>query len=251
MLKTTKTEPGESEQIEIPEGIVNFLQKKNGKIIPLNPPLRNRYWISDIVGCKRKAYYKKIGIEEEDIVGEELWYKTRGDFLHKLTYAYRWRELDIEYYIPLKDGKTAAVVGRIDMYDWKTKTIIDLKTKKSINWQAKRGFIPSREDILQVQCYDSVFSQRLPIEGLKIVYADTSDIIAYKIQRRNHREWLKTKIQQIEDSISNNRVPTGDVSGLCKYCKYQTKCYNDGNGLIEKPLSVPKNTSETADKGGM
>lgn len=250
----TKIEPGEAEQIEIPDGIANFLQKKSGTIIPLNPPLRNRYWISDIVGCQRKVYYKKMGIEQEDLVGDatsEGWYKTRGDSLHKaLTYAYNWHELDIEYYIPLKDGKTAAVVGRLDMYDWKTKKVIDLKTTTSIIWQVKQGFVPRSDDIRQVQCYDTVFSQRLPIEELNLVYVDDKNFRAYKIQRRNLREWLKTKIQHIEDSISDNKVPIGQVSGLCQFCRYQTKCYSDGNGLMDKPLSIPKNTSETAYKEG-
>lgn len=81
-------------------------------------------------------------------------------------------ELDIENYIPLKDGRTAVLVGRLDMYDWRTRTVIDLKTTKYIRWQIKQGFIPRVEHILQVQCYDTVFSELLPIESLNIVYVD-------------------------------------------------------------------------------
>jgi hypothetical protein len=133
----------------------------------------------------------------------------RGDLLHKITYAYRWRELDTDYYILLKDGRRAELVGRLDMYDWRTKTIIDLKTTKLIKWQIKQGFIPRPEHILQVQCYDTMFSQMLPIENLNIVYADMSDIITYKIQRRNLTEWIRTRIQEIEDFIIGNKVPIG------------------------------------------
>jgi hypothetical protein len=61
-----------------------------------------------------------------------MWDTVRGDLLHKITYAYKWREMDTEYPILFKDGRTAVVIGRLDMYDWRSKTIIDLKTTKFI-----------------------------------------------------------------------------------------------------------------------
>jgi CRISPR/Cas system-associated exonuclease Cas4 (RecB family) len=231
----------EIEETAVPEGIINFLQKR--KRTTTNPAVKGRYWISAIVACQRNAYYKQLGIEEEellsDVTVEGLWDSARGDLLHKLTYAYRWRELDIENYIPLKGGRTAVLVGRLDMYDWRTRTIIDLKTTKYIRWQIKQGFIPRIEHILQVQCYDTVFSELLPIENLNIVYADMSDIVTYRIKRKDVKEWIKTRVQEIEDSVFESSVPIGEVSGVCKYCRYQTKCYNDGNGLTNKPLSIP------------
>lgn len=71
-------------------------------------------------------------------------------------------------------------------------------------------------------------------------------IVTYKIHRRDLTEWIRTRIQEIEDCICENEVPTGEVSGVCKYCKYQTKCHNDGNGLTDKPLSIPKTTLNSA-----
>jgi CRISPR/Cas system-associated exonuclease Cas4 (RecB family) len=240
----------EAERIDVPSGIITFLQKRNGII---TESVNSRYWISDIVSCQRKAYYKGLGIEKEellkDLTLEGMWDCVRGDFLHQMTYAYRWRELDIEHHVTLRDGRIAVVVGRTDMYDWRTKTIIDLKTTKFIKWQIKQGFIPKLEHILQVQCYNTIFSQRLPIEDLNVVYADMSDIVAYSVQKRDLSEWIKRRIQEIEDSICYNSVPIGEVSGLCKYCRYQSRCYNDGNGLTEKPLSIPKTSFDSALEG--
>jgi CRISPR/Cas system-associated exonuclease Cas4 (RecB family) len=156
-----------------------------------------------------------------------------------MTYAYKWREMDIEYPVPLKNGKTATVAGRLDMYDWKTKTIIDLKTTKFVKWQIKQGFLPKLEHILQVQCYDTMFSQIMPVENLNIVYVDMSDIVTYKVTKKDLTEWIKTRIQEIEEFIGQNKTPKGEATGLCQYCKYQTRCYNDGNGISEKPLSIP------------
>ena len=44
-------------------------------------------------------------------------------------------------------------------------------------------------------------------------------------------------MQKIESAKDGETIPNGEVSGLCKYCKYQTKCFDDGNGLTDKPLS--------------
>ena len=57
---------------------------------------------------------------------------------------------------------------------------------------------------------------------------------------RDMAEWIKSRIQEVEDSLSSISIPHGEASGLCKYCRHQTRCYNDGNGLIERPLSIPK-----------
>lgn len=230
-----------STEIDTPEGIVDFLQKRNGLY---TKDYKSRYSVTELVGCQRKSLYKQLGVSQEELLGdttlEGMWSTVRGDFLHQMTYAYKWREMDIEHYIPLKDGHIGTLAGRLDMYDWKTKTIIDLKTTKFVRWQIKQGFLPKPEHVLQVQCYDTMFSKTIPVENLNIVYADMSDIVTYKIEKRDLSDWINTRIQELEDAKAKNIIPKGDVSGLCKYCKYQTRCFEDGNGLTSKPLSTPK-----------
>ncbi|EGG41364.1 Hypothetical protein Nlim_1827 [Candidatus Nitrosarchaeum limnium SFB1] len=230
-----------AEEIDTPLGIVNFLEKRNG-ISNYNP--KSRYSVTELVGCQRKSLYKQLGVSQEELLGdttlESMWATVRGDFLHQMTYAYKWREMDIEHYVPLKNGKVATVAGRLDMYDWKTKTIIDLKTTKFVRWQIKQGFLPKLEHILQLQCYNTMFSQYMPVENLNIVYADMTDIVTYKVQKRDLNDWINTRIQEIEDAKENNVMLCGETSALCKYCKYQTKCSEDGEGLTDKPLSTPK-----------
>lgn len=232
-----------TEEIDTPEGIVNFLQKRNGLF---SKDYTSRYSVTELVGCHRKSLYKQLGVSQEELLGdttlEGMWATVRGDFLHQMTYAYKWREMDIEHYVPLNDGRVATLAGRLDMYDWKTKTIIDLKTTKFVRWQIKQGFLPKPEHILQLQCYDTMFSKYMPVENLNIVYADMSDIVTYKVQKRDLTDWIKTRIQEIESAKIEKIIPNGEVSGLCKYCKYQTRCFEDGNGLTDKPLSVPKGT---------
>jgi CRISPR/Cas system-associated exonuclease Cas4 (RecB family) len=243
MNMTLQSINNEVQETEIPIGFVNYLKKKTNNLDKHN---NHRYSVTDIVGCQRKSHYKILEIEEEKLVNdttvEKMWDSVRGDLLHQITYAYKWREMDIEYDIPLNNGKKAILVGRLDMYDWKTATIIDLKTTKYVKWQRKQGFIPKPEHILQLQCYNTIFSNILPIQNLNILYLDMSDIIAYKISKLDLTNWIKNRIQELEDSITKNRLPDGDISALCQYCRYQTRCYNSGNGLLTKPLSIPKNS---------
>ena len=237
-----------TEEIDTPKGIVNFLEKRN-RISNYNP--KSRYSVTELVGCQRKSLYKQQGISQEELLSdttlENMWATVRGDFLHNMTYAYKWREMDIEHYVPLDNGKVATLAGRLDMYDWKTKTIIDLKTTKFVRWQIKQGFLPKLEHILQLQCYDTMFSEYIPVENLNIVYADMSDIVTYKVEKRDLTNWIKTRVQEIEDAKEENTIPNGETSGLCKYCKYQTKCFDDGKGLTDKPLSIPNSKNETED----
>ena len=230
-------------EVDTPQGIVDFLQKRNGLY---SKDYESRFSVTELVGCQRKSVYKQLGVSREELLAdsslESMWATVRGDFLHNMTYAYKWREMDIEHYVPLENGKVATLAGRLDMYDWKTKTIIDLKTTKFVRWQIKKGLLPKPEHILQVQCYDTMFSDYMPVENLNIVYADMSDIVTYKIQKRDLTEWIKTRIQEIESAKDNKKIPNGEVTSLCKFCRYQTRCFEDGNGLTDKPLSVPKST---------
>ncbi len=244
---TKEKVPSLTEEIDTPKGIVNFLEKRNG-LSKFN--YKSRYSVTELVGCQRKSLYKQQGIPQEELLAdttlESMWATVRGDLLHNMTYAYKWREMDMEYYVPLDNGKIATLAGRLDMYDWKTKTIIDLKTTKFVRWQIKQGFLPKPEHILQLQCYDTMFSEYMPVENLNIVYADMSDIVTYKVQKRDLSEWIKTRVQEIENAKNGETIPNGEVSGLCKYCKYQTTCSEAGNGLTEKPLSTPKFKEESS-----
>ena len=235
------TTPKQTEEIDTPEGIMNFLQKRNGQY---TKDYKSRYSVTELVGCQRKSTYKQLGIPQEELLAdttlESMWATVRGDFLHNMTHAYKWREMDMEYYVPLSNGTIATLAGRLDMYDWKTKTIIDLKTTKFVRWQIKQGFLPKPEHILQLQCYDTMFSQYMPVENLNIVYADMTDIVTYKVEKRDLSNWITARIQGIENSKICKEIPKGETSSLCKFCKYQTKCSEDGCGITEKPLSIPK-----------
>ena len=199
-----------------------------------NNRVERSYSVSDLVSCKRKKYYKEIGILKEDLNSAkpgQLWSTTRGDFLHEITRAYRWRELDVEYSVILRDGKIVKLIGRLDIYDWKSRTIIDVKTSNFVDWQIKNNYLPRKEHILQIQCYATMFSQLIPVENLSLLYIDMSSLFTFNIKNIDRTEWIKKRIQGIEDSLNTSMLPRGEVSGLCQFCKYQKRCIKDGGGL--------------------
>ncbi len=229
------------EEIDIPKGIINFLNAKTGKRHPYLT--KNRYSVSDLVHCQRKSLYKQLGIKQEQLVQEsieQMWSTVRGNFLHQMTNAYDWNELEMQYKIKLDNDKQVILHGRLDMYDWQTKTIMDLKSVSNLRHQIKHGFVPKLQHILQIQCYGTIFSSYIPIENLNLIYVDNTDIVTYKIQKKDMSDWIKTRIQQIENACESKQIIDGEQSGLCQFCKYQTKCFTDGNGINHTPLSVPK-----------
>ena len=104
--------------------------------------------------------------------------------------------------------------------------------------------MPKLEHILQVQCYGTMFSKYIPIENLNIVYVDTSDIVTYKIKKEIYQHGSKPGFKKIEEAVNNKTIIKGEPSGLCQYCRYQSRCFNDGNGIEHTPLSAPKRSDK-------
>jgi len=238
-----KEEKRQFMQIDIPDGITSFLERKSG--IFRNEKTHS-YRVTDMVRCLRKSFYEKTKKKRKSKKSlENLWPSVRGDLLHQMTNAYNWNELDMDFQIPLGDGKYGKISGRLDMYDWKTKTIIDLKTTKDVYSQAEEGRIPKKEDILQIQCYGTIFSNIIPIQELVLVYADLNDMIAFRITNEDRTWWLKERILTLENAISDQIPPKQEISKLCYFCKFFNQCNPDeNNNIINSNMGSSLNTQK-------
>lgn len=211
-------------RIDIPAGILSFLEQKSR--ISKSQKTKT-YSVTEIIGCLRKPFYQKL--DSKKLVGqyeivENMWPTVRGKLLHEMSKAYKWNELDIEFDILLGEGRVGTVSGRLDMYDWKTRTIIDLKTTKDVYSQAENNTIPKDDHILQIQCYGTIFSNIIPIENLVLLYADLNDMIAFRVPSQDKTWWLKERILELEKSISEKKPPTREISKACNFCKYKNMC---------------------------
>lgn len=228
-------------QVDIPNGITAFLEKKSG--ISRHEKIQS-YGVTEIIRCLRKSFYEKtIKNKKSRRSLDNLWPTVRGDLLHQITKAYNWNELDMNLQIPLGNGKLGVISGRLDMYDWKTKTIIDLKTTKDVYLQAEEETIPKKEDILQIQCYGTIFSNIIPIRELILVYADLNDMIAFRIANEDKTWWLKERILNLEKSINTQHPPTREISKLCNFCRFFNQCNPDeNNNIINNNVGSSLNT---------
>ena len=213
-------------EVDIPDGIISFLERKSGIIKSQKP---NTYSVTEITECLRKSFYQKSNSKKKFankfLSQENLWPTVRGDLLHQMNRAYKWNELDMSLEIPLEDGRIATVVGRLDMYDWRTKTIIDLKTTKDVYTQAEKKTIPRKDHILQIQCYGTIFSNVIPVKNLVLVYADLNDMIAFEVVNEDKIWWIKERIQQLDKSIRLRNPPKKEISKACNHCRYQNRCF--------------------------
>lgn len=215
-------------EIDIPEKLLLFLRQKSGVRRKFDQKM---YSVTELIKCPRETFYKKTGQKPEETLGESIqgmWSSLRGNFLHQLTNAYSWNELETEYKVQLDDNKSATLVGRLDMYDEKTKTVLDLKTTNNVLWQVKHQMIPKPEHILQVQCYYTMFSKIIPIEHLNLIYADMSEIVVFDVFLKDRTKWIANRIEILETDLENGIVPMAQENSNCKFCKFQSACQSQG-----------------------
>lgn len=217
---------GAFEVTDVPNGIVAYLNR-NKNFDSFRKPYH--YWITDICGCLRQSYYKLSGTPEDsnsDSTVEDLWSLQSRRYLHNLTYSYKWREFDIEKELLAKDiDEKLFIHGKLDMYDYKSQTIIDLKTTNAVKWQHGKGLIPRELDIDQIQCYSSLFNSKIPVSCLTLLYADMKNLIPFHIPLIDKREWIEKRTLQLHIALNIVRMPPpAETSSLCDYCKFKQRC---------------------------
>jgi PD-(D/E)XK nuclease superfamily len=171
---------------ELPYGIYRFLLRNNRRV-GNQARENNHYWVTDICMCLRQSYYELSNTpsdaeRKEENEAQLLWSLQSGKYLHNLTNSCRWRELDIEKEILCQGiDEKLYIHGRLDIYDYKTDTIIDLKTTSAVKWQFEKHLIPREGDIHQLQCYGSIFDGKIGVANLILLYVDMKNLITFKV----------------------------------------------------------------------
>ena len=211
-------------EIDIPEKILEYLKQKNGIKRKFD---NKKYSVTELIKCVRETYYKKTKEKSEESFDksvQSMWSSLRGNYLHELTNAYTWNELETEYNVPLDGDNSATLVGRLDMYDETTKTLLDLKTTNNVLWQVKHDMLPKHEHILQVQCYYTMFKEIIPIEHLNLIYADMSEIVVFDVRVKDRSKWIANRVDLLETNIENGIIPHAEPGNNCKFCKFESTC---------------------------
>ena len=240
---------GACTEAPIPVEIAAAVEKKISwfKSSKRNAELEIAYTPSYLSWCQRLQYYIKKAYPRETLDSElddpfaSGFSLFRGDALHAaFGRIYRWSELPLKQRFKI-NTKDVLISGRLDLYQPDRKEILDLKTTKFLGWQKKSNFIPRLKDIRQLQIYQVLYgdwAKIIPVEKLTLIYMDMKDLISFDIPvMAEAKQWLKDRIQLIENSLDDDIPPSGETNKLCDYCPMQSRCAKDPGGITTKPKS--------------
>ena len=228
----------------IPDEIVSAVTKTSRKSTQKPTPRPRNHTPTRLSWCLRMAYYWMMNFPMEQLDSEDFssaFNLFRGNALHDaFAKIYPWHELPLKAPIPIGSGKSVTVSGRLDLYRPSDATILDLKTSKYVAWQKKSGFLPRLKDIQQLQIYSVMYGPVLPVKKLQLIYADMADVICYDVPvAPNAESWLIQRLQIVESSIVTSVAPSGEVSKMCDFCPFQTRCKGELGGITTLPKSHP------------
>ena len=199
-----------------------------------NAPTLGKYGIRELIGCLRQAYYKRtIGVRDEYKPLFVLWMMKRGKYLEQVARGTGYNELEGIHLVDV-DGEEVQIRGKLDCYDIQTRTIIEIKSTKLF-----RGFKPKDIDILQLQCYVTLYRNILSgIRGLQLVYFGMNNYLTFDVSIVDQTDYLEERVQELHRSITNGDLPAKEDLGQCRYCVYQNECRRDIPIEVEKEVEI-------------
>jgi CRISPR/Cas system-associated exonuclease Cas4 (RecB family) len=183
-----------------------------------NKPKRNTYYVKEIIGCMRKAYFNRKLSQDEYQTLLQLFQIKRGKALGAIA-GQGWNELDgsVEYQI---DGEPIKLTARLDCYDPEKREIIEVKTKRYIDGPN----LPYTSDRMQVQCYASIFKSILPISSLSILYLDFDHFRRIHLDISDISTWMQERTTKLHKHIRDSKIPNDEPSWECKDCTHKESC---------------------------
>lgn len=194
---------------------------------------RNVYFVREVVSCLRKAYFERKEPPKDHFYKmRELISIKRGKLFGGMASSAHWQELpgSIDYEI---DGEKLKLTGRLDIYDPDNLEITEIKSRKIF----EDSRLPKKKDVLQLQCYGTIFKGIFRVQKLNIVYFDMDTCQQYSVPFDDKSIWLKKRIHILHRAVRDSKPPKQEQSFKCRYCSFKEKCAlmikdeSHGNGL--------------------
>lgn len=185
-----------------------------------NKKPRNVYFVTELVSCLRKAYFdRKERPKDHFYKIRELISIKRGKLFGGMASSTSWQELDgsIEYEI---DEEKVKLTGRLDAYDPANLEITEIKSRKIF----KNTILPKEKDVLQLQCYGTIFKDIFDVKKLRLVYFDMDMFEQYRIPFVGRTTWLKERIHILHIGVRESKPPKQEQTYECQYCPHKEKC---------------------------
>lgn len=199
-----------------------------------NPPNPRKYGIRELIGCLRQAYYRRtIGIRDEYKPLNVLWMMKRGNYLGNIAKGTGYNELEGIHDVDV-DGEVVQIRGKLDCYEYLTKEIIENKSTRLF-----RGFKPKETDILQLQCYVTLYKTVFTeIRGLRLVYLGMIDFRTFDVDMVDRTEYLEQRVTMLHSSVVKSVLPEKEDSNSCRFCVYKGECTGEVTPHIEKEIEI-------------
>jgi len=183
-------------------------------------PQRNAYYVKEIIGCLRKAYFtRKSASIDTYLTLKSLYAIKRGKIFGNMVDGSRWTELDGS--IPFKvDGEDVKLTARLDSYDPQRAAITELKSLEGIHYKN----LPRRNDVLQLQSYGTIFKSIIPVRRLTLVYLDMNSFKQFDVEQVDLNSWLKDRVEGLHRALRDSKPLSEEPSYECKFCDHKKNC---------------------------
>jgi len=196
--------------------------------------------VGEVCSCLRKSFYtRRYGdlslrhLEKTKYVILGLGLSTHyvlEETLHEMGFH---TETPIVEYIVTKDYKIR-VMGTPDAFN--DKHVVEIKTTKKIPKE------PFRHHLMQLNTYMWMLKVRIGY----IVYIDKSTgyvkVFEHYFDNNIHVNFIDRAVKFYE-ALKYNIPPSIEKSGLCNYCEWRWRCYNDNSSKLREKRET-LNTSE-------
>jgi len=183
-----------------------------------NKPKRNVYYVREVIACLRKAYFDRKCPKDEFSSLRDLYCRKRGELFGAIA-GHGWNELDgsLSYVV---DSEPVKLTARLDSYDPEKQEIVELKSLRDI----ENKELPREKDVLQVQCYGTIFKNIFRVERLRIVYLDMNGFRQVNVSLVDKTKWLKERVEKLHRHIRDSKPPAEDPTWECKFCPHRSNC---------------------------
>lgn len=216
-----------SSQLDYPEPIVKAVMPDSRFThVP------NKYSVGEITACLRKSYFDRSYGRYETV--DNLIRSQVGDAIHKSflkEYDMHERQMSLDF---VHNKEKLSIMGKFDGYDFRTKTLVDIKTKPDISWITK----PYPNNILQLQCFATLAQTtlNLEIDRLQVIFIDFKEIKPFEIPFKDQLDFMKQRTTMLHEAVIKRQVPKEEASPLCQNCSFNQKCSLPSYHLIPKTL---------------
>jgi len=176
----------------------------------------NAIHVSEVSGCLRKAFYERKTVRPTLDVRNVIMAIGNGVHwqLQELLKEEGWKsEVKTEW-----DLKKFKLIGHIDLFNPEENIVLELKT---IGRVPERPYLPH---LRQINAYLIMIKAR---KGY-LVYIGKNGAIRVFDVKFDRKLWRKTikRAFHLWYCLQENRPPKPEFSGLCSFCEFKWRCYN-------------------------